>query len=48
MSKTTSKVSRYRLLVAAGSYESDSLLGLLAEVVRHRLWHWRRGEGFVD
>lgn len=39
---------KYKLVVAAGSYESDSLFGLLWEVFKHRLWHWRRGDGWVD
>jgi len=41
--------SRYRLTVAdAGQYEADSLRSLLLEVVRHRLWHFRRGDGWID
>jgi hypothetical protein len=39
---------RYRLVVKVGYYESDSLFGLLWEVFKHRLHHWRNGEGWVD
>jgi hypothetical protein len=37
-----------KLLINAGTYEADSLLGLFIEVLKHRFWHWRRGEGWVD
>ena len=43
------KRSKYRLIVqGAGSYEADSVLLLVVEVVRHRFWHWKRGDGWVD
>jgi hypothetical protein len=32
----------------AGSYASGSLLGLLREILAHRWWHLRRGDGWVD
>jgi len=32
----------------AGEYQSASLRGLLKEIVMHRFWHWRRGDGWVD
>jgi hypothetical protein len=32
----------------AGSYSSPTLRGLLWAIVTHRLWHWRRGDGWVD
>lgn len=38
----------YRLEVQAGSYEAESLPALLLEVIKHRFWHWRRGDGWVD
>lgn len=31
-----------------GLYESDTFVGLLFEIVKHRFEHWRRGEGWVD
>lgn len=39
---------RYRLAVPEGTYESDTLIGLVAEVLRHRAWHLLRGEGWRD
>jgi len=39
---------KYRLLIAEGEYTSGSLLGLLMAVLKHRWWHWRRGDGWVD
>jgi hypothetical protein len=32
----------------AGSYTADTLLELVRDVLAHRLWHWRRGDGWVD
>jgi hypothetical protein len=32
----------------AGEYYGRTLWQLLTEIVRHRLWHWRRGDGWVD
>jgi len=40
--------SYFRLDVPAGAYEADSILSLFWEVIKHRLWHWRRGDGWVD
>jgi hypothetical protein len=31
--------SKYTLLVQAGSYESDTITGLIIEVIRHRFHH---------
>lgn len=39
---------RYVLKVAAGTYEAETLPALLWQVLRHRLWHFRRGEGWRD
>ena len=33
---------------AAGSYANGSLLGLLRDILAHRWWHFRRGDGWVD
>jgi len=38
----------YVLNVPAGTYESDTLIGLVTGVLRHRCWHWRQGHGWVD
>jgi hypothetical protein len=32
----------------AGEYWSDSLLGLLWDLLTHRFEHWRRGDGWRD
>ncbi len=32
----------------AGTYYHVSLLGLLKDIVSHRFWHWRRGDGWID
>lgn len=39
---------RYRLVVEEGTYEAETLVGLLLEVLKHRLWHLRRGDGWRD
>ena len=39
---------RFKLTVPEGEYEADTLWGLCLDVLRHRLWHWRRGDGWVD
>jgi hypothetical protein len=41
-------MTRWEYHCDAGSYSADSLLGLLREIVTHRFWHWRRGDGWVD
>jgi hypothetical protein len=38
----------YILQVPQGIYEAETLPALLWEVLRHRFWHWRGGEGWVD
>jgi hypothetical protein len=38
----------YELKVPAGSYTTNSLFSLLWIVFTHRLWHWWRGDGWVD
>ena len=41
-----------KLLVESGSYEVTGarfpLLRLLWEVLKHRAWHWSRGDGWRD
>jgi hypothetical protein len=39
---------KFVLNVESGIYEADSLFSLMMEVIRHRLWHWRRGDGWID
>lgn len=38
----------FRLITPAGTYEAPSLWRLLVEVVKHRLGHLLRGDGWVD
>ena len=38
----------YQYICPKGFYESSTLLGLVWEVFRHRFWHWKRGDGWVD
>jgi polyhydroxyalkanoate synthesis regulator phasin len=42
------RMKRWDYHCEAGSYYCDTLLGLLREIVTHRFWHWRRGDGWVD
>lgn len=37
-----------KLIVDAGEYEAPTLLSLLWAVLKHRFWHFRRGDGWVD
>jgi len=37
-----------KLLVDEGSYEAPTLLGIIWSVIKHRAWHWRKGEGWRD
>lgn len=37
-----------KLVVDDGEYEAPTLTTLLWEVFKHRLWHWRRGDGWKD
>ena len=37
-----------KLTVDDGTYESETLAGLILEVLRHRFWHWRNGDGWRD
>lgn len=39
---------RFSLATEAGTYEADTLWGLVWLVVEHRFWHWRRGDGWID
>lgn len=39
---------RFKLLVGDGYYEHDTLLGLAWIIFKHRLWHLRRGDGWID
>ena len=39
---------KYTLLVDEGAYFADSLWGLFVEIMKHRVWHWKRGHGWTD
>jgi hypothetical protein len=39
---------KYTLLVEEGEYRADTLLGLLWEIFKHRLYHFFQGDGFRD
>ena len=36
------------LLINEGSQFADTLWGLFTELIKHRVWHWKRGDGWVD
>lgn len=40
--------TRWEYHCVAGNYSHRSLVGLIAAIVLHRCWHWRRGDGWVD
>jgi hypothetical protein len=35
-------------ICAAGSYQAPSLWRLVWDILAHRWWHYRRGDGWVD
>ena len=39
---------KYKLNVKAGAYFANSLPKLFFEMLKHRLWHFRRGDGWID
>ena len=39
---------KYTLLVGEGAYFAQSIWGLIMEVLNHRFWHWKRGDGWMD
>lgn len=39
---------RFKLLVGDGHYEHDTLSGLAWLIFKHRVWHFLRGDGWVD
>ena len=44
------KNTKYTLIVGndGGVYMSDTLWQLFIEVIKHRFWHFKRGDGWVD
>ena len=45
---TKSNYKYILLLSDGGSYFANSLGGLFVEIMKHRVWHLKRGEGWVD
>jgi len=39
---------KFRYYSEGGLYEADSMLGLLFEIFRHRLWHFMQDGKFRD
>ena len=39
---------KYHLLVDAGVYHANSILGLITEMISHRFLHLIKGEGWRD
>ena len=29
-------------------YRSNNIFGLVIQILQHRFWHWRRGDGWQD
>ena len=44
-----SKKYNYILMLQnGGTYFADTLWGLFVEIVKHRAWHLKRGDGWTD
>jgi hypothetical protein len=41
-------MAKFRLVVAEGEYQSDSLFALILEVLKHRFWHLRTHGKWMD
>jgi hypothetical protein len=39
---------KFKLVCAAGTYEADSLLSIIVEVLKHRFWHLRTHGKWMD
>jgi hypothetical protein len=39
---------KYKLIVREGYYKSNSLMLLIYELIKHRLWHLFNGHGWRD
>ena len=39
---------KYKLIVPAGSYEADSLIKLIYELLKHRMWHLLKHKKWMD
>jgi hypothetical protein len=40
--------SNFKLLTKAGTYEADTFLKLVVEVIKHRFWHLRTHGKWMD
>ena len=36
------------MLSEGGTYFADTLWGLFVEIMKHRVWHLKRGDGWQD
>jgi len=41
-------MSRWEYTTRAGKHFNNTLVGLLWDIVTHRWWQWRRGDGWID
>ena len=39
---------KYILIVGEGTYFGDTLWELFKEIMKHRVWHLKRGDGWRD
>ena len=42
------KTNNMKLIVKEGSYEADTLWGIIIEVLKHRFWHLRKHGKWMD
>ena len=42
------RVNKAQYHVPAGTYEADSLIGLVWEVLKHRMWHLIKHNRWMD
>jgi hypothetical protein len=41
-------MTRFKLIVPEGTYEANSLVRLIYEVLKHRFWHLRNDGRWMD
>ena len=39
---------KYTLVVGEGMYMGQSVWSLVTEIIKHRWFHWKRGDGWMD
>jgi len=40
--------AKFKLTCNAGTYEADTFLGIVIEVIKHRFWHLRKHGKWMD